>query len=235
MPKAEAPATELEFFVDKETCIGCVACAEMFSDIFKMVGDKALAYAKAAAGSVKPTKVIKCCPVDAIKLVAGEMDAGDEALKSLEPVAGWEAEWEKHKNDSEDLLERERRYGRVYQLLREPKGYILRIELPTRVPNHPLVYMYGIETGPPEYEYVVQQVGPDMLSVRAKLTDPKLRFLTGKLNSLPNSFKVDFRFPEPVGAVYRRMYEKGIEIYAFKEGVVDTDVQLRAAMLKQVA
>jgi hypothetical protein len=95
--------------------------------------------------------------------------------------------------------------------------------------------MYGIETGPPEYEYVVQQLGPDMLSVRAKLTDPKLRFLTGKINSFPNSLKVDFRFPEPVGAVYRRMYVKGIEIYAFKEGVVDTDVQLRAAMLKQAA
>ena len=35
--------------------------------------------------------------------------------------------------------------------------------------------------------------------------------------------------------VYRRMYVKGIEIYAFKEGVLDADVQLRAAMLKQVA
>ena len=235
MSKTETAAAMLEFFVDKETCIGCVACAESFADIFKMVGDKAVAYAQAQAGSVKPTKVIKCCPVDAIKLVAGEMDAGDEEIKSLDPVAGWEAEWEKHRNDAEDLVERERRYGRVVHLLREPKGYILRIELPTRVPNHPLLYMYGIPQEPPEYEYVVQQIGPDTLSVRAKLSDAKLRFLTGKVNSFPNSFKVDFRFPEPVGAVYRRMYGKGIEIYAFKEGVVDTDVQLRTAMLKQAA
>ena len=235
MPKAAAPSTEkLEFFVDKETCIGCVACAEAFSDIFKMVGDKAIAYATAQAGSVKPTKVIKCCPVDAIKLVAGEMDAGDEEVKSLDPVPGWEAEWERHQNDPEDPLERERRYGRVLQLLREPKGYILRLELPLRVPNHPLIYMYGIKQEPPEYDYTVQQVAPDTLSVRARLADAKLRFLTGKLNSFPNSFKVDYRFPEAIGALYRRTYVKGIEVYAFKEGVVDTDAHLRAAMLKQV-
>lgn len=225
----------LEFFVDKEACIGCVACAETFPDIFRMVEDKALAYEKAKAGSVRPTKVLKCCPTDAIKLVAGEMDSGEEAVTSLETVAGWEAEWEKHRNDREDPLERERRYGRVMQVLREPKGYILRLELPLRVPNHPLIYMYGIPQEPPEYEYTVEQIAPDTLSVRARLTDPKLRFLTGKLNSFPNGFKVDYRFPEPIGAMYRRLYVKGIEIYAFKEGVVDTDLQLRRAMARQVA
>ncbi|NIW24820.1 MAG: hypothetical protein GWN29_09775, partial [Gammaproteobacteria bacterium] len=57
---------------------------------------KAIAYAKAEAGSVRPTKVIKCCPVDAISLTAGEMDEGDEEVTSLPVVEGWQEEWKKH-------------------------------------------------------------------------------------------------------------------------------------------
>jgi ferredoxin len=234
-PKEAAAPEVLEFFVDKDACIGCVACAEVFPDIFKMVGDKALAYEKAQAGVVRPTKVLKTCPTDAIKLIAGTMDSGEEEVQTLEMVVGWEAEWEKHKNDNFDLLERERRYGRVTQLLEEDKGWILRIELPTSVPNHPLIYRYGIKQEPPEYEYTVEQIAPRTLRVKARLADPKLRFLTGKLNSFPNNFKLDYRFPAPIGAMYKRQYVRGIEIYAFQEGVVDSDRHLRNAMLKQVA
>lgn len=236
MAKKEDASTEpLEFLVDPETCIGCVACADAFGQVFKMVGDKAVAYAKAEAGSVRPTKVIKCCPVDAISLVAGEMDEGEVEVKSLPVVEGWETAWAAHRDEAEDLRERERRYGRVIQVVQEEKGWRLRIELPRTIPSHRLVYMYGIERQPPEYEYVVEQVGPRTLSVRAKLTDARLRFLTGKINSFPNSFKVDYNFPEPIGASYRRLYEGGIEIYAFKDGVLDSDVQLRKAMLAHAA
>jgi len=237
MPKTEteASATMLEFHVDPQTCIGCVACADAYGQIFKMVGDKAVAYAAAAAGSVRPSKVIQCCPVDAIQLVAGEMDQGEEEVRSLPLVDGWEQEWARHRHETEDLLERERRYGRVLHLLREQKGWRLRIELPRTIPNHRLVYMYGIQRQAPEYEYTVEQVGPATLSVRARLADAKLRFLGGKINSFPNSFKVDYRFPEPIGAWYRRLYEGGIEIYAFKEGVLDTDAHLRAAMVAHAA
>ena len=235
MSRTETSAQRLEFLVDPQTCIGCVACADAYSQIFKMVGDKAVAYAQAEAGSVRPSKVIKCCPVDAISLLAGEMDQGVEEIKNLSVVEGWEQEWAQHRNEPEELLERERRYGRVLHLLKEDKGWRLRIELPRTLPNHRLVYMYGIPRQAPEYEYTVDQVGPSTLSVRARLTDAKLRFLTGKVNSLPNSFKVDYRFAEPIGAWYRRLYEGGIEIYAFKEGVLDTDVQLRAAMIAHAA
>ena len=44
--KEAAPPEVLEFFVDKDACIGCVACAEVFPDIFKMVGDKKVRFAK---------------------------------------------------------------------------------------------------------------------------------------------------------------------------------------------
>lgn len=234
--KESAASTEaLEFLVDPNTCIGCVACADVFGQVFKMVGDKAVAYAKAEAGSVRPTKVIKCCPVDAISLVAGEMDVEEEELKSLAVVEGWEVAWAAHKDERESVRERERRYGRVLQVVQEEKGWRLRIELPRNIPNHRLAYMYGIKRQPPEYEYVVEQIGPKTLSVRAKLTDAKLRFLSGKINSFPNSFKVDYRFPKPIGASYRRLYEGGIEIYAFEDGVLDSDVQLRKAMLAHAA
>lgn len=235
MAKTEATVEMLEFKVNPETCIGCVACADLYGQVFKMVGDKAVAYAKAEPGSVRPTKVIKCCPVDAISLVAGEMDAGEESITSLPEVEGWQEEWARHRGEPEEPLERERRYGRVLHLLEEEKGWRLRIELPRTIPNHMLVYMYGVKREAPEYEYTVEHVGPSTLSVRARLMDPKLRFIGGKLNSFPNSFKVDYRFPAPIGACYRRLYEGGIEIYAFKEGVLDTDVQLRKAMLSHAA
>jgi ferredoxin len=235
MAKIEEQVEQLEFFVDKETCIGCVACADMYSDIFKMVEDKAIAYAKAEPGSVRPTKVIKCCPVDAISLVAGEMDEGEEEITSLPVVEGWQEEWAKHKDEPEDIMERERRYGRIVHLIPEDKGYRLRIELPRTIPNHEIIYMYGIKREAPEYEYIVEQIGPTTLSVRAKLTDPPLRFVAGKINSFPVSMKVDFHVSEPVGACYQRLYEGGIEILAFKEDVLDTDVQLKKAILAKVA
>jgi hypothetical protein len=111
------------------------------------------------------------------------------------------------------------------------KGWRLRIELPRSLPNHRMVYMFGFERQAPEYTFTVDQIGPAIVSVRGRLVDPKLRLLTGKINSFPNTLKVDYIFPAPIDSFFRRQYPGGIEVYAFREGVADSVAHLRQVML----
>src|SRR5262245_51314778 len=152
----------LEFTVDRERCIGCIACINVFPRIFKLEDDKAAAYAPAIAGEVAPSRVLHSCPVGAIRRGGA---AAEAKAAELEIVPGWEAAWAAHRDDPEDLLERERRYGRIYDVREIAGCFVLRVELPRSLPNHELFYMYGIPTGAPEYDCTLQPVGPSTISV----------------------------------------------------------------------
>jgi ferredoxin len=228
-PTGSAP---LEFSVDGARCIGCIACVNVFPNIFKMDGERASAFA-AEAGAVSASRVLQSCPVGAIQRVAPAQDP--QAVTALEIVPGWEKEWEAHRREPEDLLERQRRYGRVFALHEIGGCFVLRIELPRELPRHELFYMHGIPMGPPEYDCTLQHVGPWTISIRAHLLDPRLRFLSGKLNSFPPGLKVDFRFPRPVGEVFHRMDLRDLWVYALPEGTQDPTATLAAAVRDHLA
>ena len=95
--------------------------------------------------------------------------------------------------------------------------------------------MYGIRQGPPEYALALLQLAPDLVSVRARLTDPRLRFAAGKVNSFPNSLRTDHRFPAPIATVYRRLDGQRLEVYAFEPGVADTRALRRDTLLRHLA
>jgi len=229
--EAATPEVTLELRIDAETCMGCMACAQDFGQLFETSGDKAVARSRVSLEGIPLRRVLQSCPVDAISLAPEEPTQKDEEIKSLPLVEGWEASWTQHRGETEDLVERERRYGRVLHLVPVDQGWRLRLELPRSIPNHRLAYMFGFDREAPEYEFVVDQIGPAILSVRGRLVDPKLRYLTGKINSFPNTLKVDYAFPAPIESFFRRQYPGGIELYAFREGVADPVSQLRQAML----
>lgn len=223
----------LRFEVEVARCIGCVACLNLFPHLFVLRDDgSAISVGTAIAGEVPVTRVTGCCPVGAIRLVAG---ADRPAGPRLEPVPGWEAEWEVRRRVREDPLDRERRYGRVHRLLRLGDIFDLCIELPRDPPVHPDVCRVGIPTGPPGYECSVVQLAPDVLSARARLVDPTLRHLAGKLNSLPLGFKVDYRFPIAVGAAFLRLDLHSLHVYAVPAGPTDPKAALAAAIRDQLA
>ena len=230
------PAAPLEFQVDAERCIGCGACSASYPALFAMHGDKAVVRAQVApADSVRPRAVLLCCPVDAIALAGGAAFPPAEVITSLPVVEGWEAQWKAQKEKTEESAERERRYGRVLHLTPLPDGWRLHVELPRGLPHHPLFSMHGIPREPPEYDCSVERLGPRSLSILAWLVDPKLRFLAGKTNSFPVSFRADYYFPAAIGTSYRRLGSGGIDVYAFKEGVADPRTALRQAMESRAA
>ena len=232
-PSPEAAASRLEFSIERERCIGCVACVNVFPKIFKMDGDRAAVYASVDIGEVPPSRVVNSCPVGAIRRAGAESEA--KAAPALEIVPGWEQEWEAHRRDPEDLLERERRYGRVYEMHQIHGCFVLRIELARGLPNHELFYMHGIPMGPPEYDCTIQPVSPWTLSLRARLLEPRLVPLAGKLNSFPLGLKVDYRFPKPIAAAFHRMDLQDLWIYALPEGTGDPHATLAEIVREHLA
>ncbi len=226
---SETSTTEAgaEFHIDSALCIGCEACVESFPAIFQMREDKAWVDAKPIPG-VRPRQVVQTCPVRAIVCDSEPQPEAD--VVGLPVVAGWEKQWAAHQNDPEDLADRERRYGRRLHVEALRRGWKLVIELPRTLPNHRLVYVHGIEREPPEYDFTLQQVGPRTISLRAQIVGAALRFIAGKINSFPNSFKVDHHFPAAISACFHRRGDHGVEIYAFAVGVEDPLAELRQAI-----
>jgi ferredoxin len=234
VPPSESAAGEaVAFAVDRDRCIGCVACLNVFPQWFQMEGDRAVAVAAAPLDAVLPSRVLQCCPVGAISRVTPVSAA--QPIHELEFVPGWETAWAAHRNDSEDLVERERRYGRIYQTRKIGTSYLLRIELPRTLPNTDVLYMYGVERRRPEYDVSLKRLGPETWSVRAQLIDPKLRHLSGKLNSFPIGLKVDYRFPEPVGPAYVRLDLDAIYLHAFPEATAEPLEKLAQVIRDQLA
>lgn len=193
--------------------------------------DKAVARPGGAEGVRRPLAILRCCPVDAIGLTGAALPSPGETVTRLPLVPGWEAAWERQRDQPENVVERERRYGRAWSLETMAQGWRWRIELPRGIPNSRWFAMHGIPNEPPEYDFAVDRLGPQMLSLRAWLTDVKLRFLAGKTNSFPVSLRADAYFPAPIGTYFRRFDGAAVEVYAFRDGTADPRAALRDVLL----
>lgn len=60
----------MKAIVDADTCIGCSLCTQVCSDVFKMEGDKAVAYVDPVPSSAEQScrEAADQCPVEAIKI-----------------------------------------------------------------------------------------------------------------------------------------------------------------------
>ena len=224
---SETTTDGVAFRVDAERCIGCEACVASFPAIFQMREAKAWVDTKLIPG-VRPRPVVQTCPVGAI--VCDPAPQAEADVKSLPVVPGWEALWAAHRNGSEDIANRERRYGRRLHVEALRQGWKLTVELPRTLPNHRLFYVHGIDREMVEYDFTLQQIGPRTITLRAQIVGSALRFIAGKINSFPNSFKVDHHFPAAISACFHRREDQGVLVYAFAVGVEDPLAALREAI-----
>lgn len=60
----------MKALVDQDTCIGCELCVETCPEVFRMEGDKAIAYTNPVPPEVEATaqKATDDCPVTAITI-----------------------------------------------------------------------------------------------------------------------------------------------------------------------
>lgn len=62
----------MKAIVDQDTCIGCALCPQICPEVFKMEGDKAVAYTDPVPSAVeaKARQAADECPVNAIAIEA---------------------------------------------------------------------------------------------------------------------------------------------------------------------
>lgn len=198
---AEAAAQLEEYFVT-EDCIACDACCNDFPDIFKMNAEhtRAMAVEKAPVGKFNPWDIVTVCPVDAIKLVNLPMPAKPEVEKKAEAEpsevdnSDWERRWAAVRDKLEPQWERMKRYGMASSMDEEKDRYVLRFDMPAKVPNHRLKFKWGLPDDMPEYKTSVEIHGGNV-RIRAKLEDEKVKKLCGWVNSFPDGFLREINFP----------------------------------------
>ncbi len=202
---AEA-APQLEEYYVTEECIACDACCNDFPDIFIMNADhsRALAVNTSPVGKFNPWDIINDCPVDAIKLVNMPMPPAPEGMKkkqeeapALTDNANWEERWEAVRELLEPQWERMKRYGMASTFEDGGDRYVLRFEMPEKVPNHRLKFKWGLPDKMPDYQYAVTIDG-NKVKVRAQLTDEKIKKLCGWVNSFPEGFLREMVLDRPV-------------------------------------
>jgi len=202
---AEA-ALQLEEYTVTEDCIACDACCNDFPDIFIMNAEhtRAIAKEKSPIGKFNPWDIITVCPVDAIKLVNLPMPPKPEGEKK--PVveeagevdnSDWERRWLAVQDQLEPQWERMKRYGMASSVDEEKDRYVVRFDMPEKIPNHRLKFKWGLPDEMPEYKASVELNGNNV-KIRAKLEDEKVKKLCGWVNSFPDGFLKEMNFAVPI-------------------------------------
>jgi hypothetical protein len=116
----------------------------------------------------------------------------------------------------EDKTERDRRYGTVYTVAEEINAYLVRLEMPRRLPNSALKQTWKLSDEMPDYEYSLS-LAAGVLSIRAGVRGEAYRRLSYVSSSFPSEFLTRIEFAKPVGRFKHRMRNKVLEIIVFKD------------------
>ena len=218
------------FDVDLELCIACDACCQDFPEVFYMGADeKAHPLDDQQAGLYNARTVVDVCPTTAI-LYSGELPPADLTVE-LEEVAGWEAEWALYRDVPEDKLERDRRYGRDFQVSEEREYVRVELNLPTRVPAVRDRFRLGGPEVMPEYRTHVYMEGHTLYVTGwvprispsdkqdEKVLKAKVLALTHTSSSFPGRFTTEIEFPnsEIVGFKHRHDAHGLVDILLFTD------------------
>jgi|GEM_PF-6724857 len=117
-----------------------------------------------------------------------------ETFLGVKRKSDWQEHWEAVKHLPEDLQERDRRYGRVFKVFDEEGVFVIRIDLPSKAPNHPWIYQYSLPKTLTPYK-VTAQVQKENLEIFAEMPDGPLKKLCGLINSFPDRFHVCLPLP----------------------------------------
>jgi hypothetical protein len=115
----------------------------------------------------------------------------------------------------DDKLERDRRYGTVYSVSEELNAYLVRLEMPRRVPKSALKTVWNLADEMPDYDYTLT-LRNGVLEIRAWLHSEALRRVCYVSSSFPSEFLTRIEFARPVGAFKHRLRDKVIEVIVFK-------------------
>jgi hypothetical protein len=115
----------------------------------------------------------------------------------------------------EDKTERDRRYGTVYNVAEYANAYLVRLEMPRKLPPSSLKRLWDLPDEMPDYDYNVM-LGDNVLSVSASVRGETIRRLSYVSSAFPADFTTRIEFRKPVGAFKHRMRDKVLEVVVLK-------------------
>jgi hypothetical protein len=115
----------------------------------------------------------------------------------------------------DEKTERARRYGEVFTLEEMGNAYLLRMELPRRVPVSAAKRELGIGDEMPDYDYDLSLRDGNFL-VRGKITDPQIRKLAAISPAVPPDFTKQIELKSPISSFKHRYRDKTLEVVLFK-------------------
>lgn len=120
-----------------------------------------------------------------------------------------------HGGGFEEKLERERRYGEVYSLQEQGNGFVLRLELPRRVPDSALKHELGLADEMPPYDYDLS-LRNGFFVIKGSVMDRNVRKLAAVSPAFPPDFTTNVELPAPVKGFKHRIRDKTIEVVLLK-------------------
>ena len=117
----------------------------------------------------------------------------------------------------DEKTERDRRYGTVYTVSERANAYLVRLEMPRRIPASSLKRLWNLPDEMPDYDYTVA-LGDGVLTISASVRGETLRRLSGISSAFPPDFTTRIDFENPVGTFKHRMADKVLEVIVLKSG-----------------
>jgi ferredoxin len=115
----------------------------------------------------------------------------------------------------DEKLERDRRYGTVYTIQEHANAYLVRLEMPRRIPASSLKRLWSLPDEMPDYDYSIA-LGDAVLTIAASVRGEALRRLSYISSSFPADFTTRIDFDQPVSSFKHRLRNKVIEIVVLK-------------------
>jgi ferredoxin len=115
----------------------------------------------------------------------------------------------------DEKTERARRYGEVYSVEELGNAYLMRIELPRRVPVSAAKRELGVGDEMPDYDYNLSLSNGSFV-VQGKVIDPQIRKLAAISPAFPPDFTKRVELKSPVASFKHRYRDKTLEVVLFK-------------------
>ena len=115
----------------------------------------------------------------------------------------------------EDKTERDRRYGTVYTVAEYANAYLVRLEMPRKLPPSSLKGLWNLPDEMPDYDYNIV-LGDNVLAINASVRGETIRRLSYVSSAFPADFATRIEFGKPVGAFKHRMRDKLLEVVVLK-------------------
>ena len=87
----------------------------------------------------------------------------------------------------EDKTERDRRYGTVYTVAEYANAYLVRLEMPRKLPPSSLKRLWNLPDEMPDYDYNIM-LGDDVLAISASVRGETIRAIVVCLVVVPGRF-----------------------------------------------